>query len=98
MAAKQKPMEEMSAMAKTETDKMVENNPSEKVVILSQTKPKKFGSVIPARRRLVKTMMYDSIVKSFGSSSASSESDKAADNLLLLSKKNNNIFPDDKTS
>ena len=86
-----------SRATKTETEKVVDTNklPSdEKVAVV--TKHKNNASVIPAKKRLVKRMMFDSMVNSFASSSAfcfrssSSESDKAADD----DKKNNNIFPD----
>ncbi|KAF3447060.1 hypothetical protein FNV43_RR12240 [Rhamnella rubrinervis] len=71
------------------TQKVVDTNRAsdEKVavVVLNQTKHKNNASVIPAKKRLVKRMMFDSMVNSFASSlafssrSSSSESDKAAD-------------------
>lgn len=99
--------EVMAAMrTKTETEKVVDTdakpNSETVVAVVDQTKAKNKASVIPGRKRLVKRMMFDSIVKSiassfslcfpllFRSSSGSSESGKEADDHMSLGVATNN--------
>ena len=63
----------------TKPEKVVEMNSDDQKAIQAETEsrftPKSGSTVIPAKRRLVKTMMLDSIVKSIASAS---EAPKAA--------------------